>query len=758
MKSVSVHVVIYWLLWSLCSNEIVLSEDLARNNVKSDKSNCNGPFCPENCIWSNSTHKIDLRALSYNTNNHYSFVRDQNDTRLFFLNLCRPLNQIRRKISKPCPSTAGVCVLNPDFSTLSLSLGQPLSSIYKDENDILSVVYTEGDICSSDPSQRYISKVKFKCNRDAVNGIPTFIKTVDNCIYLFEWSTSLVCDYELISQVNCIFRDPLTNLEADLTSVLNHYHVSRNASKDEVLLNICGNHSFVEDACKNSALCYSRTNKQPKISFGDLNSSSIKFDGKSLILSYTKGSSCHMDKLWSSELKISCSNISNNSEPLIKSQDNCKALIEMNHDSVCNLMVPHCTLREENNFFDLRILSSITHSWLAKDEKTNQSYYLNVCRNLNKNGVGKKDAALRCWNKDGNEICDQIGHVDTIQLSYDNSTSHLVLKYTDGSNNLCSSSAKASTKINFLCHQQHFLPRFLEKIETKDNCEFTFEWKTHFACPILVDYKEQKAELKDGIIIDAKNNFTIDLRAMFNQTFVTKSKNEDGTVYNYFFNLNVTSGDTQNCKNAAVCQKKLDGFSRDIGSAQTIRLFSKGNEYRMMLESTNHQKCGKNKNKNVTTLITLSCDIDAKIGSPLFEFESNNCDYVFTWSTSLICPDKFVYEHKNQSSAQTSNLIPTSSPVPEGSSSTTANTPTTNTTTNTSTNSETPLIKDVSSESPSNAEISNTTNVQSQLSPISPEEEKHGSSYMSLIRFLQLAVIVATLLLIFMILVNQEKR
>jgi hypothetical protein len=98
------------------------------------------------------------------------------------------------------------------------------------------------------------------------------------------------------------------------------------------------------------------------------------------------------------------------------------------------------------------------------------------------------------------------------------------------------------------------------------------------------------------------------------------------------------------CLNAAVCQtKELTTFFRDIGSLGSAKYYLRGHELQIALQSLDvRQKCGKNRNKNVTTILRLHCASSAGFGAPTFMYESNDCDYTFNWETALVCPEYFV--------------------------------------------------------------------------------------------------------------------
>lgn len=49
-------------------------------------------------------------------------------------------------------------------------------------------------------------------------------------------------------------------------------------------------------------------------------------------------------------------------------------------------------------------------------------------------------------------------------------------------------------------------------------------------------------------------------------------------------------------------------------------------------------RCGKDKSKFVSSTIFFHCNPQAKEGIPEFLHETADCQYLFTWYTSAVCP------------------------------------------------------------------------------------------------------------------------
>ncbi|XP_023236304.1 cation-independent mannose-6-phosphate receptor-like [Centruroides sculpturatus] len=215
---------------------------------------------------------------------------------------------------------------------------------------------------------------------------------------------------------------------------------------------------------------------------------------------------------------------------------------------------------------------------------------------------------------------------------------NILLSYADGSDSVCPrKNTYAKTNIKFICGNTLSTPKYTSG--PNDECVFEFLWKTRIAC--AEEKKEVRLE-KNGIIYEPRLNMNIDLSPLLNKTYFIEGIHHDET-YIYVINIQKGTGavTSEACQNAAVCQtKQQEKFFRDIGSLATRTFYLKGTELQLELTSLG-RKCGKNENKNVTTIINFVCVEDAGEGRPLFYYESGNCDYLFEWETALACVNNF---------------------------------------------------------------------------------------------------------------------
>ncbi|RWS23267.1 cation-independent mannose-6-phosphate receptor-like protein [Leptotrombidium deliense] len=213
----------------------------------------------------------------------------------------------------------------------------------------------------------------------------------------------------------------------------------------------------------------------------------------------------------------------------------------------------------------------------------------------------------------------------------------LLLTYTGGMSDKCPNNA--STEIMFKCGTRRGSPNFKE---IKD-CTYVFEWETSVACPVN-DRDVIRLEEKNGYVYDQRVNRTFNVTSFFKESFEVISINfHSHDIYKYTIDLlNATFPNDKKCYNASVCQAKTDRngvvkFTRNIGSLRNYVFELIGNEVRLVVTSSDDQKCGKNGLKNVTTHFILMCSDTIDVSTPMFLYESNDCDYIFEWSSKYLC-------------------------------------------------------------------------------------------------------------------------
>ncbi|XP_076371793.1 lysosomal enzyme receptor protein isoform X2 [Tachypleus tridentatus] len=598
------------------------------------------------CAVQNGTETIDLSPLILMEGKHTA-TNMMDDRSAYFLNLCRPLNP---EPGVNCPPNAAVCKAGISDNKY-FSLGQSLMEPIIDFEGHVTVLFHNGSQCESDLTQRNKARVIFLCDPTAGKGDPVLIDFLtEYCVYIFEWKTVLVCPgglHGVSDSKKCMYSDSFKGLNFDLSPLSmssSSYKTSGADEQEEFALNVCGavRESDINLGCPGAGVCTLGSSGE---NFGVADSATLLYDGQVLKLQYTNGSDCPSGENGrrSSEIIFVCDPMAGINAPVLYKKYTCMAVFMWKTSLVCDMEEDECTLIAQGQSYNLRLLSSISHSWNTTDHSGNK-YWLNVCHGLRElpKSVSCPPTAAVCRQTTEGQV-ESLGMVETQKLSLDDE-GNLLLTYIEGSNTACEilgqhgSKQFASSHIKLKCGNTIGRPRLLSDT-ARDGCVFEFLWVTSVACREKVDLLIPE---NDGMIYDSRLDVRMDVSPQLSQTFeVRESRNHDEYIYYVNLNGGLKELDVA-CSQAAICQTNINKtFFRDVGSFLTREFILKGTELQLVLTSYG-RKCGKNHKKNVTAIITFQCSTPAGIGSPEFVYESNNCDYLFNWETSSVCPQNFV--------------------------------------------------------------------------------------------------------------------
>lgn len=629
------------------------------------------------CVWENGSHINDLTQLAMTRGNHFAVSMPSEEggrPALYYLNICRPLNPIREKdySDKGCGGNSSACRIGLGDPTNEsvLSLGEPTGPPFTGFDGSVNLIYENGSPCPTNKSKRISTRIKFECEPGADLSHPSVYEPgseqtdKEECIYFFVWQTSAVCDVIEPTKVDnnlCVFTDRRTGLSANLSSLRrlasDPYKVML-SQNESIELNVCGLANQLGGVhCAKSSVCLNSNQNDSQLdeglSYGLLKDNGFNFDeiNSTLTLRYFNGSKCLSNSnsgRMSSEIIFKCNADAKGTTPKLQSHSDCIVVFEWETDLVCNLQIPKCSvIGADDKFYNLRQLSSISHAWNVTDREGN-IYFLNVCTKLPQTikCLGVNAASCRCKYDDNNTLvcAHNLGDPSTDELTVA-PNGDLLLTYRNGYEEQCEREKRSSaqTQITFKCRETIGKPKFLEF--DRKQCIYRFEWNTFMACPVS-NRSELLLPMANGLVydnrIDAYMNVTSLMTTTFNVTEKRELENKQIDEYTYVINLSKAQlVQSKDCSNAAVCQTKAP-FERDIGSLGTIKYYLKGHELQIVLESLGAKKCGKNKNKNVTTILRLQCSLKSGLGKPIFMYESNDCDYTFHWETEMVCPERFL--------------------------------------------------------------------------------------------------------------------
>uniref|UniRef100_A0A3B4B5Q6 MRH domain-containing protein n=1 Tax=Periophthalmus magnuspinnatus TaxID=409849 RepID=A0A3B4B5Q6_9GOBI len=287
---------------------------------------------------------------------HLDDAVDQSDTSPdFYINVCRPLNPIP---DVSCPTGAAVC-MDPDNGP-PIDIGQEtIGPQINNATDEVFITYSSGTVCASDPSKNYTSTIIFTCQSGLeLQGSPQMLRLQD-CVYLFEWTTPLVCP-DSTNTSGCRLTDSQLQFTFDLSALSDEVQVSSGPST--YYISACG--SVKDEACKKSSVCEVSSSGLTKTttSFGisKVMTMDFKHEEQAILTQYGGGDICPQQ---SSILFICDPSAGRGSPQLLPKADDCAVTFEWRSSLVCPPKKMECKLVSSHQTFDLRGLSSLTEPW-----------------------------------------------------------------------------------------------------------------------------------------------------------------------------------------------------------------------------------------------------------------------------------------------------------------------------------------------------------------------------------------------------------
>ncbi|KAM4632802.1 LOW QUALITY PROTEIN: cation-independent mannose-6-phosphate receptor [Polymixia lowei] len=298
--------------------------------------------------------------------------------------------------------------------------------------------------------------------------------------------------------------------------------------------------------------------------------------------------------------------------------------------------VPCYVFDSDGKKHDLSPLIKLTDGYLVDDVDDSSSFYINICRSLNRPESSCTEGSAACLTTSQGSY--DMGH-PTLQLELV-SSDRLRLRYevSDGSSvpTFCNGHTPAVT-ITFICpsrRQQGSDP----KMTAEANCRYEVEWVTEYACHR--DYLESHSCKLTSHQHDISIDLTPLTRTSMEQPYLAESKPSDGgDSYLYYLNVcgETKAGDCGDEKNfVSACQVKSSGDVKKIAGRyqnQTLR-YSDGD---LTLIYPDGSRCSSGFQR--MTIINFECKKDAENngrGIPMFAGETD-CTYYFDWDTAYAC-------------------------------------------------------------------------------------------------------------------------
>ncbi|GAB1300523.1 Cation-independent mannose-6-phosphate receptor [Apodemus speciosus] len=661
------------------------------------------------CTVRNGSSIIDLSPLIHRTGGYEAYDESEEDdtsdtTPDFYINICQPLNPMH---GVPCPAGASVCKVPVDGPPIDIGrvTGPPIF------NPVVNEVYLNFESstpCLADKYMNYTSLITFHCKRGVSMGTPKLIRTND-CDFVFEWETPIVCPDEVKTQ-GCAVTDEQLLYSFNLTSLSTSTFKLSEDSKavrvgrllsipaEELLrsgrvtrdahtysLGVCT--AVGQEGCKDGSVCLLSGSKGS--SFGRLASMQLDYrhQDEAVILSYVNGDPCPPEtdegepcvfpfiykgksyeecvlegraKLWCSKTSnydrdhewgycrptnshrmsaiiFTCDDNEDIGKPQVFSEDRgCEVTFEWRTKVVCPPKKMECKFVQKHKTYDLRLLSSLTGSWDFTHE--GDSYFINLCQKVYKGPLDCSERASVCKKSASGQV-QVLGLVHTQKLEVIDET--VIVTYSKGYP--CGGNKTASSVIELTCAKTVGRPAF--KRFDIDSCTYYFYWYSRAACAV----RPQEVNMVNGTLTNPVTGKSFSLGEIYFKLFsASGDMRTNGDNYLYEIQLSsITSSSNPACSGANVCQVKPNDqrFSRKVGTSDMTKYYVQDGDLDVVFTSSS--KCGKDKTKSVSSTIFFHCDPLAKDGIPEFSHETADCQYLFSWYTSAVCPLGVDFEDEN---------------------------------------------------------------------------------------------------------------
>ncbi|XP_058516485.1 cation-independent mannose-6-phosphate receptor isoform X4 [Ochotona princeps] len=628
------------------------------------------------CSVRNGSSIIDLSPLIHRTGGYEAYDESEEETSDtypdFYINICQPLNPMH---GVACPAGAAVCKVPVDGSPLDIGrvTGPPVLNSAANE---VYMNFASKTPCLKDKRLNYTSLITFHCRRGVSMGTPKLIRTSD-CDFVFEWETPIVCPDEVRAD-GCSLTDEQLLYSFNLSSLSKEiFKVTRDSRTYSV--GVCTAAAGPDEGgCKDGGVCLLSGTKGA--SFGRLASMRLDYrhQDEAVILTYVNGDLCPPEtddgdlcvfpftfngksyeecivegraKLWcsttanydrdhewgfcrqstshrTSAIIFRCDEDEDIGRPQVISEvRGCEVTFEWKTKVVCPPEKMECKFVQNHKTYDLRLLSSLTGSWFLTYEGA--TYFINLCQRVYKGPFECSERASICKKTSTGQV-QSLGLVHTQKL--DVMDDKVIVTYSKG--HPCGENQTASSVIELGCAKTVGKPVFM-RFDT-DSCTYYFSWDSRAACAV----KPQEVQMENGTLINPVNGKSVSLGDMYFKLFSASGDvRPNGDTYLYEIQLSSLSSPTHpGCSGASVCQVKPNDqrFSRKVGTSENTRYYVQDGDLDIVFTSSS--KCGKDKSKSVSSTIFFHCDPLVQDGIPEFSHETADCQYLFSWYTSAVCP------------------------------------------------------------------------------------------------------------------------
>eukprot|EP00123_Amoebidium_parasiticum_P017322 comp23800_c0_seq1/m.41372 comp23800_c0_seq1/g.41372 ORF comp23800_c0_seq1/g.41372 comp23800_c0_seq1/m.41372 type:complete len:2646 (-) comp23800_c0_seq1:58-7995(-) len=548
---------------------------------------------------------------------------------VYHLQICNPLRNLRT-----CGVVgAAACMTSTTDPNVAISLGQSSAGLRRSDG-LLSLDYTGGAPCPSDPKRTRNTTIIFKCSKDLrvpnFGSGPKYIEDADLCNELFEWETPLACGKSR-ETLECTVRDDSTGHVFNLSPLraldFNWAATDTREGKGmKYFINVCGTLTDPESSgCPtNAAVCGVGWEVGSKgVTWGGIAKPLAK-EGK-VMIKYDSGETCEGGKgNRTTTINFVCEPGKKGRPVLLASSTDCELQFEWRTYVACvgegETIGSNCTVTDPVTMatYDLTSLAKPDGYTLSTNET--HSYVINICNPVKNSGCGGENVG-GCQKDTGHNTGLAHGNL-TIREGV------LYLVYKEG--DFCHhANSPRSTIITFTCGPDLGTPKFVRENE---DCSYVITWATSLACSSVAGEIPCTAMDPTGRIVDVGG------LGLEEENYVVY----DGSEGNHTYRINV-------CRplvNPPIgCGVGSSACLSVYGAAgvETTHTLGQSNkavvEYKngaLALTYTGGEKCALNPAYNRSVLIMFTCKPFAR-GSPKFIGRSGECQYQFEWATARAC-------------------------------------------------------------------------------------------------------------------------
>ncbi|XP_062428306.1 cation-independent mannose-6-phosphate receptor isoform X2 [Rhea pennata] len=627
------------------------------------------------CSVLNGSSVIDLSPLIHRTGYYEAFVNEAavDASPDFYINICEPLNPIR---DVSCPPGAAVCMVPVNGLPIDIGRVTEPPKINEAMNEVY-ITYNSTTPCEINNKLNYTSLIVFHCIQGTSMGKPKMIRKL-GCNFVFEWETPFVCP-DQVKTSGCSVTDEQLHYTFNLTSLSGRsYKAQVLSGSSSYHIGVCSKATDMpQGKCKDGAVCLVSENGVS--SFGNIKEMKMDYShqDETVILRYTGGDQCppvteegelcvfpfkykgksyeeciteEKNRLWcattenyqrdgkwgfcsnatgkrESTIIFMCDENTGNGSPRLLSETlGCAVTFEWRTQAVCPPKKMECKFVQKHRTYDLRMLSSLTGSWIFFHN--GNSYYMNLCQRVHEGPTGCPERASIC-RKSNNGDVQVLGLVHTQKLNVTGDT--VYISYSSGQE--CRKNKKIMTIIELKCAKTVGMP-VLQRID-EENCAYYITWDTRAACAV----KQQEVEVVNGTVINPVTGKNFSLGNVYYKLYTASGDiRTNGDKYVYEIQLSgIRNSSFLECTGANICQvKSNERRFRKIGSSTKAKYYVEDDDLDVVFSSDSG--CGKDKSKFVSSTIFFHCSQQAKEGIPEFLHETADCQYLFTWYTSAVCP------------------------------------------------------------------------------------------------------------------------